>query len=233
MFGEINENINRWFWRVWNKGCGDVVEELGFDLGNVSIEPRNRTYDELFLEEVLKKYARKALRGKYTSEMKVKILNKMRKAKGEVWKNGWHMLYLPMYEEILKEYRYIHIIRDGRDIVTSSTHTGFPMVMIGQSWMMRDYAKLWNRVNVNAHVTAEELLPDRYHLIRFEDLCFNSEHELLRLLDFLKFNHSHLPKLLKIIKPPKTFGRWKKADDRTIGIINDILDPGLRYFNYR
>jgi hypothetical protein len=73
--------------------------------------------------------------------------------------------------------QFVHITRDGRDVVTS---------LVGKGWVDLDEAcDVWER-----HVTASRSIgrkvgPDRYHELRYEDLVIDGLPTAGRVFDFL------------------------------------------------
>jgi len=192
-----------------------LLEQLGYNLGkNINKDSRILSYDELSLEPVLQRNANKAYAGHYERE----VITEVNKFKGDAFKCGWNMFYLPLYNMMFRDFKYIHIIRDGRDIVCSSSHLVFERIM------STNKAKMWNDVNLHTDAQGRKL-GDRYHLIRLEDLCLNQTVECLRLLDFLGKDISYLLKMLQVIKVPGTLGRGK-------GVSEDYMGVGLKHFGY-
>ncbi|TQF00119.1 MAG: methyltransferase domain-containing protein [Spiribacter salinus] len=80
--------------------------------------------------------------------------------------------------------RFVHIVRDGRDIALS--HRTMPF---GASNTL-DCAERWqSRLHTSLKMGAV-LGPERYHVVRFEDLVLDSEATLRRLCEFLGVPYS-------------------------------------------
>jgi len=82
------------------------------------------------------------------------------------------------------EARFVHIVRDGRDVALS--HRTMPY---GASNTL-DCAERWvHRVDSNLKM-GRILGPERYHVVRFEDLVLESEATLEGLCDFIGIDYS-------------------------------------------
>jgi hypothetical protein len=79
----------------------------------------------------------------------------------------------------LEEARFVHLIRDGRDVALSRRARG-----MGAGKPMGDVADLWKRRIENARKQAKRLR-DRYMELRFEDLVAEPERELRRVCELI------------------------------------------------
>jgi hypothetical protein len=88
------------------------------------------------------------------------------------------------------EARFVHLIRDGRDVHLSTLHRSLkhPKPGVFDNW--KDYpattAALWWELNIRAGRQAGQSFgPNLYHEIRYESLVNNPEQECTALCDFL------------------------------------------------
>jgi len=82
---------------------------------------------------------------------------------------------------LLPEARFVHILRDGRDVALSYRDKWF-----GPGTDLTAAARLWRDRILAARAQAERLEPGRYLELRFEDLIAAPEHELRRVCTFLE-----------------------------------------------
>jgi Sulfotransferase family len=94
-----------------------------------------------------------------------------------------YSLHVELIDRLVPDARYLHLIRDGRDVTAS-------LVAAGRSWGRRwapsgarDAAELW-RAHVEGARTAAAF-GDRYLELRYEDLLDRAEEQLLAAFGFL------------------------------------------------
>lgn len=92
------------------------------------------------------------------------------------WKNPRSIYVLPLLDSLLPEMRFVHVVRHGMDMATSSNV--HQMSLHGEAVLGRkpalgdphDSAELWSRVNLQGADYGTRM-GDRYCLLRYEDLC--------------------------------------------------------------
>lgn len=107
-----------------------------------------------------------------------------------VEKSPWHLSELDLIAEVLPEARFVHVLRDGRDVAVS-------IVAARRSWSayggdgrgatVRELANVWAEGVEKADV-ARAVLGDRIAEVRFEDLHADRGNEIARL-----FAHCGMP----------------------------------------
>jgi len=88
--------------------------------------------------------------------------------------------------------KFIHVIRDGRDVCLSLLKTGWR----GQT--IRQISAYWSDYVLRGHAASTPLGPDLYREVRYEDLVLDTEGELRSLCGFL--NLSFEPQMLEFWK---------------------------------
>ena len=99
------------------------------------------------------------------------------------YKDPADIIHLPLLAEILPTARFVHIIRDGRDVALSLLK--FP-------WGPTNLycgARYWAHVVATGRRDGTHLA-DRYFELRFEDLILSTEHTAAELGSFVNRNHS-------------------------------------------
>jgi hypothetical protein len=122
-------------------------------------------------------------------------------------KSPWHLSDIDVIAEILPEARFVHVIRDGRDVAVS-------VVAARSSWSrveqpsegatVREVADLWADA-MRQRETARTLLDERLLEVRFEDVKANPARECARL-----FSHCAMPhddELVARVVEATEFGR--------------------------
>lgn len=100
--------------------------------------------------------------------------------------------HLPLLAELFPEARFVHAVRDGRDVALAHTD-GAKVEQVAMSWKRR----------VNAGRGAgQELGPDRYIESRFEELIEDTEGAVRRICDFIELPYE-----------PAMLTYYERADD--------------------
>jgi hypothetical protein len=89
-----------------------------------------------------------------------------------------YVLHLPSLAELFPEARFIHIIRDGRDVALSLVDLWFAERGVGQA------AMFWKRRVEAGRSGGRRLGPSRYQEVRYEDLVEHPEETVPRLCEF-------------------------------------------------
>lgn len=153
------------------------------------------------------------------------------------WKLPRSLYALPLIKRHFPKFRFVHMLRDGRDLALSANdfqyrlHHAALTGRDGDSEAMR--LQMWAQVNCEAAGwAAANLPPDRYHLLRFEDLCDNPTAELTGLFRWLGITAQIAP-LAATIKRPPTLGRFAgKGDDADFARKTDEIKGALQRFGY-
>lgn len=150
---------------------------------------------------------------------------------------------VPELDRAFPDARYLHIVRDPRDVVRSARALWFggnTSLTAAEEWIER----------VAAGLAASSLVGDRIRLIRFEDLLREPQKTLASVAQFLglpdRFDPNdtgsdagHLARgqdhLSKVAEPldPKVIGRYREAlTPRQIAEIEQLCQPLLRALGY-
>jgi hypothetical protein len=153
------------------------------------------------------------------------------------WKEPRSIYLLPFLDEELPDLRFLHVVRDGRDMAFSTNQQQLmkhgPAVLERRlSWRrpLRSIA-LWNRVNLMAADYGEGALGPRYLLVRFEDLCAEPVPTIGRIYDFFGLQGDAASAAAEV-RSPGGLGRWR---ERRTGLVQALArqgEPSLRRFGY-
>lgn len=149
-----------------------------------------------------------------------------------------YVLKIGSLAELFPEARFIHIIRDGRDVALSLLDIGGGRV--------EDAALYWRRHVVRGRTAGTRLGPDRYREVRYEDLVADPESRLRSLCEFLdlRFEDSMLryferasdllpgmgdPRLHQRLRLPPTSGLrdWQRQMSADDSALFDVLAGDL------
>jgi capsular polysaccharide biosynthesis protein len=154
------------------------------------------------------------------------------------WKAGRSLYVLPFLHRQLPDLRFIHLIRDGRDVAFSKNQA--QLSKHGPTYLSRDERRqrrevqsiaLWSRANIAAAEYGERALGDRYLRIRFEDLCADPVAMTARLLAFTGLD-GDVEELATVVQPPTTIGRWREENPRIVRRLERFGLEALRRFGY-
>ncbi len=94
-------------------------------------------------------------------------------------KTPMHVLHLPRLARMFPEARFVHLVRDGRDVALSYTSVAWGPATV------TDAALLWRRRVSAGRRAGRRLGPDRYREVRYEDLVAEPERVVRDLCGFL------------------------------------------------
>lgn len=152
------------------------------------------------------------------------------------WKEPRSIYLLPFFHQHLPTLRFLHVVRDGRDMAVSSNqnqlqkHGDTAPIPRDIPAVARSIA-LWSWVNLEAAKYGGGRLGDRYLRVRFEDLCRDPAGISARICEFVGVTgdpHSVLDEL----RLPVSLGRWRTQDAPTIALLEQVGGRALRELGY-
>jgi hypothetical protein len=156
------------------------------------------------------------------------------------WKAPRSVYLLPFFFAQFPKLKFIHVLRDGRDIALSQNQNQLRKhgrAVIG--WRERLFhstpegaALLWEKVNLRAADYGASALRENYLRIRFEDLCAEPLETTARIVNFLAAPIDPAPIAQAEITAPKTLGRWRDCSPRIISKLEAVAATSLRRFGY-
>jgi hypothetical protein len=150
------------------------------------------------------------------------------------------VLMLPYLHARHPAMKFIHVIRDGRDMAFShNTRQSdlygdlvVPHADVGQSSAEKSM-RFWAHSNLQANRFAETTLANRYLRIRLEDLCADPETEIRGLFNWLGAGDERAQAARAFVKSPLSIGRWRTESDSLVERITTIGAKALDAFGYR
>ena len=152
------------------------------------------------------------------------------------WKCPTSLYLLPFFEAALPEFRFIHLVRDGRDMALSQNQNQLRKhgdAFLGRSGPVtpaRSIA-LWAGANETAADFGERVLGDRYLRIRFEDLCRDPAAVVPGILEFAALDADPAT-CVDLVETPASIGRWERRSSAWSGALQRIAGPALERFGY-
>ncbi len=153
------------------------------------------------------------------------------------WKEPRSIYLLPFFHHHLPELRFLHVVRDGRDMALSSNqnqlrkHGAAVGVTNTERGVPERSIALWSWVNLEAARFGSSVLGERYLRIRFEDLCREPVAITAAMLEFFGL-HAAPASLAEEIVPPPSLGRWRSADPALVDRLQEIGAGALGELGY-
>lgn len=156
------------------------------------------------------------------------------------WKNPRSMYLLPLHARLFPQLRFIHMLRDGRDMALSTNINQalkHGVAVLGPEQGGLDdkrlvSASLWCAANQQVSDWGSRHLGDRYRLVRFEDLCADPAGTLAELLGWLGLDPAAALPAAKAIHAPSSLGRWRDAEPGLLAELQARTGPALTRFGY-
>ena len=154
------------------------------------------------------------------------------------WKEPRSVYLLPFLERHLPSLRFLHLVRDGRDMAYSSNqmqllkHGAAILPPADEPQPLRSIA-LWSTVNLAAADFGESTLGDRYLRLRFEDLCAEPAATVAAILRFFELDGDAELIAAEEVSRPETFGRWRTEDPSLVAPLTERAAPALARFGYQ
>jgi hypothetical protein len=156
------------------------------------------------------------------------------------WKAPRSIYLLPLFHAQFPKLKYIHVLRDGRDMAFSKNQNqlrkhGKEVLTFSERWFLPLAIRsllLWDRVNLRAAEYGATNLGDNYLAVRFEDLCQKPTETVQRILKFLNVDANAEELARTEISPPNTIGRWRSQPAGMIAELERRGEKSLRRFGY-
>lgn len=157
------------------------------------------------------------------------------------WKNPRSMWMIPFLARCYPQMRFIHLVRDGRDVALSrntnllSKHGGF---LLGEALpeqdRVRSQLRLWALGNERAARDGERLLGTNYLRLSYEDLCCAPRETLARMYAHLGLPVSPaiLDQATQLVVPPRSIGAWRKTGLQVLHEPDRETRAALHRFGY-
>jgi Sulfotransferase family len=210
----------------------EVLSSAGFFMGS----RLNRSGDARYLIDFDWRWGKPYLRGEMTGEpapleqMRDELESSLR---GHLegydpgagpwgWKHPHSYLLLPWLDSVIPGLRFVHMIRDGRQMVSSSNQRQplhYGDVVLGPAagpWSRQVRAvEFWCWANERAADYGEQHMDGRYLRIRFEDICGDPHRECARLIEFARDGAAPSAELVaraaQLVSPPSSQARTRSG----------------------
>jgi hypothetical protein len=163
-------------------------------------------------------------------------------APGWGWKNPRSMYLLPVIRAVVPEVRFVHLIRDGRDMALSSNQNQarkHAAALLGLAAPATDPVtaiRLWAEANGAVADWGERELGAHYLRVRFEDLCAAPAATIGRILALLPnpalTADGMAERAAAGVTQPETAGRWQAMPAADLRDLEAAASGVLARFGY-
>lgn len=211
----------------------EIMDHAGVFCGIRSLTKRIDSAD-LRMMDLLNRWVApfvfKTLNGREEAEMRRAFARRLRlffpfRQKPWGFKNPRCMLILPVLHQLFPEMKFVHVIRDGRDISLGNPFVSNNLYVdafleAGERSLPPEQKMIlfWGRSNEQAMQYATTALGDRYTMMRWEDLCRNPVPLTKQVIRFAGGVNSRAASAASIVEKPGSMGRWK-------GFPSEVRDP--------
>jgi hypothetical protein len=173
------------------------------------------------------------------SVVQTHLLDKPEDAPRWGWKEPRSIYLLPFYHRLMPRLRFLHFIRDGRDMAFSENqnqlkkHGSAVLDETERRWRQPVQSiALWTHVNLRAAAYGEQEMGDQYLRVSFEQLCTEPAATVERIYDFFGLEGDAAAVAQAEVRPPATLGRWQGKRDKVVDELNRVAEPALSRFGY-
>jgi len=225
----------------------EILAAADVNMGISGITRASSSFD-LNIRELLNRWVGPYLHGKL-SEHQLQLMAKQLRLRLAVYfpfrrrawgfKNPRSMLILPFYHQLFPDMRFIHVIRDGRDVTLGNVLAGnedyISAFMKSEDTHRSPEERMilfWGRSNERAQRYGERCLGARYLRVRFEDLCERPAEIGSEILRFAGLQQSRLSQIVRLVRKPTSIGRWRSFDPSLVDKVQRAGAPWLEGFGY-
>jgi hypothetical protein len=217
-----------------------IVGRAGMFIGS----DLNRSEDALDFAAFADRWLAVVARGERPPEMLAELRALVARQRAEAgarawgWKEPRSVYLLPLLAEELPGLRFLHVVRDGRDMAFSSNQVQLGKhgeAVIGASDEPAELRSitLWSVVNLSAADFGERELGERYLRVRYEDLCTDAARVTADILRFFGLEGDAAHIAAAEVRAPATLGRWREADPAVTAALEERAAEALRRFGYQ
>ena len=157
-------------------------------------------------------------------------------------KTPLHLLWVPTISEWFPDAKFICIVRDGRDVVSS---------LLNVPWSHKNvYKHCFDWVqNVSIAMELEKEKPEKFKIVNYEDILFDARKELRSICEFIDEDYQHdmlnadvsgtVPDWEEQWKGKanssvdrKNIGKWKSLPNGVKGTMNVLMKNALQAMGY-
>jgi len=153
------------------------------------------------------------------------------------WKFPQTCLFVPFLARHIPNMRYIHVVRDGRDMALSIKQRQAALygdLVLGDIAALDPVrlARFWSAANCWTLQQGIRLLGERFSVVRYEDLVADPR-ATLSSATWAGLSLDRLDVALARMQPGRvSSGRWRELPPEQRAAVTEIAKPGLEAFGY-
>jgi hypothetical protein len=218
------------------RAVAEIVRRGGMFVGS----DLNRSLDALDFAAFLDRWVGREQQPQAAAELRGLVLRQHAEAAGRPfgWKEPRTVYLLPLLAAELPGLRFLHLVRDGRDMALSENqvqlrkHGDAVLGASDEPEALRSIS-LWREVNLRAADVGERELGERYLRIRFEDLCARPAEVTADVLRFFGLTGDAERIAAEVVRAPRTLGRWRAAEPALRALLSERAADALERFGYQ
>lgn len=153
------------------------------------------------------------------------------------WKHVTGAWLLPFHAAMYPEMKFIHVIRDGRDMALTNPHA---LLRLESEFLGLDkddvetaQMQLWTMGhNRAADAAAKHLAPGHYLELRYEDLCAHPHETVTKLFGFLGAPEELVDDACRDVRPSPAIGRWRSEESAITARMTPAFRMAMERFGY-
>lgn len=164
-----------------------------------------------------------------------------RKKDVKLWgdKNNYYINHIPLIKEIYPNAKFVHLIRDGRDVACSykelskNIETG----AIYRPILSNKVVEIANEWKSNNTLIANEIRNNSHYIVKYEDIVLNFDKTIKKILDFLKLPwNDSVENYYKLNDEPSSTLKWKAKtleplDKESVGrFLKELTNEEIKAF---
>jgi len=225
----------------------EIMNHAGVSCGLPAI-CRRRNSEDLRVFDLLNRWVKPYVYGELDREGQREMVDAFRRRlrllfpiRSRPWafKNPRSMLVLPILHEAFPDMRFVHVVRDGRDIAL-----GNPFVANNQyvdAYLRVDERGLspeekmilfWGRSNEKAMKYGAQRMGASYLLMRWEELCRRPQAMATEVIRFSNGDVRRATSAATLINVPSSIGRWSTFPAELRAQVVARGQPWLKLFGY-
>lgn len=150
------------------------------------------------------------------------------------WKNPVSMFFLPFFHSSFKNMKFIHVVRDGRNMAISKNQNQYKKIY-GPNGVEENIsvgmAKLWSEANCLVNDYGTQFMQESYLILRYEDLCLEPDRCSAELMNFLGIQSDSMNLSNRVDKSLSAV-KYDALENNELRQITEAAIVGLNRFGY-